>query len=72
MPILYALILFGVPRDRRAWGVAFLAAGYDFGVVLGAVGLGFVAEWIGYRGIFAVAAGAVALGAAATHVWGQR
>ena len=72
MPILYALILFGVPRDRRAWGVSFLAAGYDLGVVLGAVGLGFVAEWIGYRGIFAVAAGAVALGAAAAHALGHR
>jgi MFS family permease len=72
MPILYALILFGVPRDRRGWGVAFLAAGYDLGVVLGTVGLGFVAEWIGYRGIFALAGGAVALGAMAAHIWGHR
>jgi MFS family permease len=72
MPILYAMILFGVPRDRRAWGVAFLAAGYDLGVVLGAVGLGLVAEWIGVRGIFAVAAGGVALGAVVAHVWARR
>jgi MFS family permease len=72
MPVLYALILFGVPRERRGWGVAFLAAGYDLGVVLGTVGLGFVAEWIGYRGIFGLAAVAVALGATAAQIWGQR
>lgn len=72
MPVLYAMILFGVPRDRRGWGVSFLAAGYDLGVVLGTVGLGLLAEWIGYRGIFAVAAGAVALGAVTFHAWGKR
>jgi MFS family permease len=72
MPILYAMMLLGVPRDRRAWGLAFLSAGSDLGVVLGAMGLGLVAEWIGYRGIFAVAAGAVALGAAAAYALGHR
>jgi MFS family permease len=72
MPVLYALLLFGMPRDRRGWGVALFAAAYDLGVVLATVVLGLVAEWIGYRGIFGVAAGAIILGAGAAHVWGQR
>lgn len=72
MPILYALLLFGMPRDRRGWGVALFSAAYDLGVVLATVGLGVVAEWIGYRGIFGVAAAAMVLGAGAAHVWGQR
>jgi predicted MFS family arabinose efflux permease len=72
MPVLYALLLFGMPRDRRGWGVALFAAAYDLGVVLATVGLGLVAEWIGYRGIFGVAAGAIILGAGAAHVWGRR
>ncbi len=72
MPVLYALLLFGMPRDRRGWGVAFLAAAYDLGVILGSMGLGLVAEWIGYHGIFLFAGAALALGAAAAHWWGHR
>ena len=72
MPVLYALLLSGLPRDRRGWSVALFAAAYDLGVVLSTAGLGLVAEWIGYRGIFGVAAGATALGAGAAHVWGRR
>jgi MFS family permease len=72
MPVLYALLLFGMPRDRRGWGVALLAAAYDMGVVLGTMGLGLVAEWVGYRGIFGLAAAAIVLGAGAAQVWGHR
>jgi len=72
MPVLYALLLVGMPRDRRGWGVALFSAAYDLGVVLATVGLGVIAEWIGYRGIFGVAAAAMVLGAGAAHVWGQR
>jgi predicted MFS family arabinose efflux permease len=72
MPVLYAVLLVGMPRDRRGWGVALFAAAYDLGAVLATVGLGVVAEWIGYRGIFVVAAAILVLGAGAAHVWGHR
>jgi MFS family permease len=72
MPVLYALLLFGIPRDRRGWAVTFLAAAFDFGNVLGAMGLGLAAEALGYRGIFALGAVAVVVGAMASHVWGRR
>jgi MFS family permease len=72
MPVLYALLLFGIPRDRRGWAVAFLAATFDFGNVLGAMGLGLAAEALGYRGIFALGAVAVVVGAMASHAWGRR
>lgn len=72
MPILYSVLLFGTPRNRRGWGVSLLAAAFDLGAVVGAMGLGLVAEEIGYRGIFALAAGVVAVGAAAAHRWSRR
>ena len=72
MPVLYGLLLFGMPRDRRGWGVALFAAAYDLGVILASMGLGAAAEWIGYRGIFGVAAAAVVVGAALAHIWGRR
>ena len=72
MPVIYALLLFGVPRDRRGWAVALLAAAFDLGNVVGVVGLGLAAEGLGYRGIFALAAVAVAAGAATAHWWGRR
>jgi len=72
MPVLYALLLIGMSRDRRGWGVALFAAAYDLGVVLATVVLGAIAEWIGYRGIFAVAAAVMVLGVGTAHVWGQR
>ncbi len=71
MPVLYALLLFGIPRDRRGWGVALLAAAFDLGNVLGAIGLGLAAEALGYRGIFALAAGTVLIGAIVSHLWGR-
>jgi MFS family permease len=72
MPVLYALLLIDMSRDRRGWGVALFAAAYDLGVVLATLLLGAVAEWIGYRGIFGVAAAVMALGAGTVHVWGHR
>ena len=72
MPVIYALLLFGVSRDRRGWTVALLAAAFDLGNVVGAMGLGLVAEYLGYGGIFMLAAGIVAAGAAVAHWWGRR
>ena len=72
MRVLYALLLFGIRRDRRGWSVALLAAAFDFGNVLGAMGLGLAAEALGYQGIFALGAVAVVVGAMASHVWGRR
>jgi MFS family permease len=72
MPIVYALLLFGVPRDRRGWTVALLAAAFDLGNVAGTMGLGLVAERLGQGGIFLLAAGIVAVGAAAAQWWGRR
>ncbi len=71
MPVIYALLLVGLPRNRRGWGVALLAASYDLGVVLASVGLGLIAEWIGIRGIFGVSALGVVVLAAVTHWWGR-
>jgi len=72
MPIIYALLLFGAPRDRRGWTVVLLAAAFDLGNVAGTMGLGLVAERLGYGGIFLLAAGVVAVGAAAAQWWGRR
>ncbi len=72
IPVLYALLLLGMSRGRRGWAVALFSAASDLGVILATVGLGAVAEWIGYRGIFGVAAAVMALGAGAAHMWGQR
>ena len=72
MPVLYALLLFGISRDRRGWAVTLLAAAFDLGNVLGAMGLGLAAEALGYRGIFALGAVAVVVGALASHLWGRR
>jgi predicted MFS family arabinose efflux permease len=49
--------------------VALLAAAFDLGNVVGAMGLGLVAERLGYTGIFLLAAGIVAAGAAVAHWW---
>jgi MFS family permease len=72
MPVLYAALLYGLPRNRRGWGVALLAAAFDLGNVVGAMGLGLVAERLGYGGIFTLAAGLVAVGGVAAHWWGRR
>ncbi len=61
------------PSPLTRWGdVALIATAYDLGVVLATVVLGAVEEWIGYRGIFGVAAAVMALGAGTAHVWGHR
>ena len=72
IPVMYALVLSGIARARRGWAVALMAAAFDTGVILGTMGLGLVAEWTGYRGVFAVAAIAVAAGASVGHLWGRR
>lgn len=69
MPVIFALLLFGVSRDRRGWTVALLAAAFDLGNVVGAMGLGLVAERLGYTGIFLLAAGIVSAGAAVAQWW---
>ncbi len=72
MPVLYVLLLFGLPQDRRRWGVTLPAAAFDLGNVLGAVGLGLTAEAFGYRGIFVMAVGTVLIRAVASHLWGRQ
>lgn len=72
VPVLYSLLLFGIARERRGWAVASLAASFDTGMILGTVGLGIVAEWIGYRGIFWLSAGIVAAGASTSYLLGRR
>ena len=72
VPILYSLLLFGIPRERRGWAVASLAASFDTGMILSSVGLGLVAEWVGYRGIFWFSAGTVAAGATTSYLLGRR
>lgn len=72
MPVIYALLLFGVPRDQRGWAVVILAAAFDLGNVLGTTGLGLAAEALGYAGIFALAAAVVVLGAGISHLLGGR
>jgi MFS family permease len=72
VPILYSLLLFGVPRERRGWAVASLAASFDTGMILSSVGLGLVAEWVGYRGIFWLSAAVVAAGATTSYLLGRR
>jgi hypothetical protein len=41
-------------------------------MILASLGLGLVAEWLGYRGVFWVAAGTVAAGAATSYLLGRR
>jgi MFS family permease len=72
VPILYSMLLFGVPRERRGWAVASLAASFDTGIILSSVGLGLVGEWLGYRGIFWLSAGTVAAGATTSYLLGRR
>lgn len=72
VPVLYSLLLFGIAKERRGWAVASLAASFDTGMILGTLGLGIVAEWIGYRGIFWLSAGVVAVGATTSYLLGRR
>jgi MFS family permease len=72
VPILYTMLLFGVPKERRGWAVASLAASFDTGMILSSVGLGLVGEWLGYRGIFWLSAGTVAAGATTGYLLGRR
>ena len=57
---------------KRAKTIDQLAAAFDSGMILASLGLGLVAEWLGYRGVFWVAAGTVAAGAATSYLLGRR
>jgi len=72
VPVLFSLLLYQVAPSKRGWAVALFAAAFDLGNVVGTVGLGFVGEHLGIRAIFVLAAGIVALGAVAGHLWGRR
>jgi predicted MFS family arabinose efflux permease len=72
VPILYSLLLFGIPKERRGWAVASLAASFDTGIILSSVGLGLVAEWLGYRGIFWLASATIVAGASTSYLLGRR
>ena len=72
IPILYTLLLFGTPKERRGWAVASLAASFDTGMILSSMGLGLVAAWLGYRGIFWLASGMIVVGALVSYALGRR
>ena len=72
VPILYSALLYSVAKERRGWAVASLAASFDTGMILSTLGLGVVAEWTGYHGIFWLSAGIVAAGASASYLLGRR
>jgi hypothetical protein len=66
------MLLLGVPKERRGMGVALLAASFDLGAILSSIGLGLLAEWVGYRWVFPLAAVAVAALAAASRLLARR
>ena len=70
IPVLYTVLLVSAPKDQRGMSVALLAAGFDFGVIAAAMGLGVIAEWVGYRGVFALG-GLIVIGAGmlANRIW---
>jgi MFS family permease len=72
VPILYTILLFHVPKERRGWAVASLAASFDSGMILSSLGLGLVAGWLGYQGIFWLSAVTVAAGATTSYLLGRR
>ncbi|MFB3819571.1 MAG: MFS transporter [Candidatus Methylomirabilales bacterium] len=72
IPVLYSVLLFGVPKERRGMGVALLAASFDLGAILSSIGLGLLAEWVGYRWVFPLAAVGVAALAAASRALARR
>jgi MFS family permease len=72
LPVLYSLLLFGLPREQRGMGVSLLAASFDFGVIVSSIGLGILAEWVGYRAVFLVAALTVGGVAAASRMLTRR
>ncbi len=72
IPVLYSLLLFGLGKDQRGMGVSLLAASFDFGVIVASIGLGVMAEWVGYRGVFLVAAIAVGGVAAVSRMFTRR
>ena len=72
IPILYTMLLSGIAKDRRGWAVASLAASFDSGMILSTIGLGIVAEYTGYRGIFWLSSFTVAAGATTGYLLGRR
>jgi MFS family permease len=72
IPILYTLLLSGIAKERRGWAVASLAASFDSGMILSTMGLGIVAEFTGYRGIFWLSSFTVAAGATVSYLLGRR
>ncbi len=72
IPILYTLLLSGIAKERRGWAVASLAASFDTGMILSSMGLGVVAEFTGYHGIFWLSSLIVAGGATLSYFLGRR
>ena len=52
--------------------MASLAASFDSGMIVATLGLGVAEEWIGYRGIFWLSGGFVAVGATTSYLLGKR
>jgi len=72
IPVLYTLLLSGIAKERRGWAVASLAASFDTGMILSSMGLGIVAEYTGYHGIFWLSSLVVASGATFSYFLGRR
>lgn len=60
-PALQAAILSVVPRERFGIANASFFTAFDLGIGLGSTLLGWIAEWLGYRGLFAAAGLPVAI-----------
>lgn len=61
-PIILALVVDLVPPSRRGTANATFFSAFDLGIGLGSMGLGVVAGWIGFRGMYLAAAVVAFLG----------
>ncbi|GIV79903.1 MAG: MFS transporter [Litorilinea sp.] len=58
-PVLNALTVRMARPDRRGVAIASFSTAVDLGIGLGAIGLGWISEYVGYQGLFTAAAGLV-------------
>ena len=68
-PILSSLIVTRAPAEDRGAAVTLFTALFDVGILLGGPLLGGVADWMGHRAMFVVAAALTALGLAVFARW---
>ena len=68
--LLFLLVLEGSAPERRGAGLGALYAAYDLGIAVGALSLGYVMEWGGFRAGWG--AGAAVVGVAVLLAWRKR